>query len=52
MRSAFVSLNKKEVKSMGGFLMLSLLVLIGPLAVFFGVDSRVWTDRGWFGARR
>ena len=51
-RGAFVSLNKKEVKSMGGFLMLSFLVLIGPLAVFFGVDSRVWTDRGWFGARR
>jgi hypothetical protein len=52
MRVAFVSLNKEEVNSMGGFLVLSFVILIGPLAVFFGVDSRVCTDRGWFGARR
>jgi hypothetical protein len=37
---------------MGGFLILSFLVLIGPLAVLYGADSRVWTDRGWVGARR
>jgi hypothetical protein len=37
---------------MGAFLILSFVILIGPLAFFFGVDSRVWTDRGWVGARR
>jgi hypothetical protein len=35
---------------MAGVLILAFLVLIGPLSYFFGVDSRLSTDRGW--ARR
>jgi hypothetical protein len=31
---------------MGGVLILAFLVLIGPLSYFFGVDSRLSTDRG------
>jgi hypothetical protein len=37
---------------MGAYLMLAFLALIGPLAYFFGVDSRRTTDRGWFGGKR
>jgi hypothetical protein len=29
-----------------------LIVLIGPLAYFFGADSRRIGDRGWFAAPR
>jgi hypothetical protein len=31
---------------MGAFLVLTFLVLIAPLSYFFGVDSRLATDRG------
>jgi hypothetical protein len=37
---------------MGVFLTLAFLVLVGPLAIWLGVDSRQSTDRGWVGARR
>ena len=37
---------------MTAYLMLAFFVLIGPLAVFFGVDSSRTTDRGWVGGRR
>jgi hypothetical protein len=35
-----------------GTILLSLIVLIGPLAYFFGADSRRIEDRGWFAAPR
>lgn len=31
---------------MGAFVILAFLVLIGPLSYFFGVDSRLSSDRG------
>ena len=37
---------------MTGFIVLALLVLIGPLSYLYGVDSRRYDDRGWFGSRR
>jgi hypothetical protein len=37
---------------MAALLILSFLVLVGPLSYFFGVDSRRPTDRGWVGAPR
>jgi hypothetical protein len=37
---------------MTGILVLAFLVLIGPLSYFYGVDSRLPGDRGWFGAPR
>jgi hypothetical protein len=37
---------------MGAFLILGFLVLTAPLSYFFGVDSRVSTDRGSFATRR
>jgi hypothetical protein len=37
---------------MGAVVILAFLVLIGPLSYVFGVDSRLSTDRGWFGAPR
>jgi hypothetical protein len=37
------------VKLMGAFLILAFLILIAPLAYFFGADSRTSADRGWFG---
>ena len=47
------SLNHvEEVNVMGTLLMLSFLVLIGPLSYFFGVDSRDTNDRGWVAAPR
>jgi len=41
-----------EVRWMGAVLVLAFIVLIGPLSYFFGVDSRLSTDRGWVGAAR
>jgi hypothetical protein len=38
----------------GAILIISFIVLVGPLAVLFGADSRVWDDkdqRGWWPAR-
>ena len=37
---------------MGVVLVLSFLVLIGPLALFFGADSRRMSDRGGIASRR
>jgi hypothetical protein len=37
---------------MGVFLTLAFIVLVGPLSIWFGVDSRQSSDRGWVGARR
>jgi len=37
---------------MAGIAVLAFLVLIGPLAYFYGVDSRRIADRGWFGGPR
>ena len=37
---------------MGTFLILTSLVLIGPLSYFFGADSRRPDERGWLAARR
>lgn len=44
--------KRKEVRVVAAFLILAFLVLIGPLSIFFGVDSRRSTDRGWVGAAR
>lgn len=33
-------------------IVLAFLVLIGPMAYFYGVDSRVSGERGWVGGRR
>jgi hypothetical protein len=43
-----------EVTIMGGILVISFIVLVGPLAVLFGTDSRIWDKkdrRGWWPAR-
>ena len=37
---------------MTAVIVLAFLALIGPLAYFFGVDSRRFRDRGWMGAPR
>ena len=37
---------------MGSLLIVTFLVLIGPLSYFFGVDSRRSSDRGWVGTPR
>jgi hypothetical protein len=37
---------------MAGFIVLAFLVLVGPLAYVYGVDSRLPDDRGWFPDRR
>jgi hypothetical protein len=39
---------------MGAILVISFIVLVGPLAVFLGADSRVLSEkdrRGWWPAR-
>jgi hypothetical protein len=33
-------------------LIVSFIVLVGPLSYFFGVDSRRLDDRGWLAQRR
>ncbi len=33
---------------MGSLLVVSFIILVGPLSYFFGVDSRRLDDRGWF----
>jgi len=35
-----------------GIIVLAFLVLIGPLAYFYGVDSRRIGDRGWMAGPR
>jgi hypothetical protein len=37
---------------MAAIVILTFLVLIGPLALLYGVDSRRVTDRGWMAAPR
>jgi hypothetical protein len=37
---------------MGAIVVLAFLVLIGPLAYLYGVDSRLLSDRGWVARRR
>ncbi len=37
---------------MAGMVVLAFLVLIGPLAYVYGVDSRRIGDRGWMAGRR
>ena len=37
---------------MGALLVLSFIVVIAPLAYWFGVDSRFPNDRGWIAGRR
>jgi len=42
------------VITLGGILVISFIVLVGPLAVWFGVDSRVLDEkdrRGWWPGR-
>jgi uncharacterized membrane protein len=36
---------------MGLAIFIALVVLIGPVAIFFGADSRRVDDRGWMGRR-
>lgn len=33
---------------MTGIVLLLFFLLIGPLALLFGVDSRYWDERGWW----
>jgi hypothetical protein len=37
---------------MAAIIVLAFLVLIGPLAYLYGVDSRLPSNRGWFPDRR
>jgi hypothetical protein len=37
---------------MAALVILVFLVVVGPLAYFYGVDSRLLSDRGWFPDRR
>jgi hypothetical protein len=37
---------------MAAIVVLGFLVLIGPLAYLYGVDSRLLADRGWAARRR
>lgn len=37
---------------MAAIVILTFLVLIGPLAYLYGVDSRHLTDRGWMAGPR
>jgi hypothetical protein len=37
---------------MGVFLIVTFLVLIGPLSYLLGADSRRQADRGWVGGAR
>lgn len=37
---------------MAAIIVLAFLVLIGPLAYLYGVDSRLPGDKGWFPDRR
>jgi hypothetical protein len=42
------------VTSVSGILVIGFIVLVGPLALLFGVDSRIRDDksgRGWWPAR-
>jgi hypothetical protein len=33
---------------MADIIILLFIVLLGPLAIVFGADSRTWDDRGWW----
>jgi hypothetical protein len=38
----------RHSKGMEGFILLALFILVGPLALLFGADSRVDDARGWW----
>jgi hypothetical protein len=33
---------------MAAYIVLALLLVVGPLSYFYGADSRLLADRGWF----
>lgn len=37
---------------MGAYFVLIFTLVVGPLALLYGVDSRRWDERGWPGAPR
>jgi hypothetical protein len=37
---------------MTAFLVLAFVLVVAPLSYFFGADSRLVADRGWFPDRR
>jgi hypothetical protein len=37
---------------MAAILLLTFVVLMAPLSYFYGADSRLSSDRGWFGEER
>jgi hypothetical protein len=37
---------------MAAFIVLAFMLVVGPLAYFYGADSRLPGDRGWFPDRR
>jgi hypothetical protein len=37
---------------MAAFIVLVFMLVVGPLAYFYGADSRLLGDRGWFPDRR
>jgi hypothetical protein len=51
-RRADAFLFSTEVVQMGVVLVLAFLAVIGPLALLYGVDSRVDDPRGWIVPRR
>ena len=38
----------RQTEGMIGVVLLLFFLLIGPLALFFGADSRSWDERGWW----
>ena len=46
------TIKKGGAIGMTALIVLAFLVLIGPLSYFYGVDSRLLADRGWFPDRR
>ena len=37
---------------MAAFIALAFLLVVAPLSYFYGADSRLTSDRGWFPDRR
>ena len=37
---------------MAGFIVLAFVLVVAPLSYFYGVDSRLFSDCGWFPDRR
>lgn len=38
----------RDAEVMAGFLILLFFLVLGPLAMLFGADSRTWDERGWW----